>query len=548
MSQGAFNQFLSQSIIARAREELLKLKNSQLVTIDGNLKFSDRSPLSISNIRDSTNKVSSGYQSIVTRQGLVNLAEEFTNTLNDNAMASKAANLLSSDTLFNNFRDFIKEEYAGNSIKNTRTKAYYYETIQASNGDIRVGTSNTDQDEDLIIFKNLNHGDLKPLFIKFLNSTCNDVELIKFIQQNLDAGYISGIFNIMLQRLFNLQVKTSDSPTYREFTVTSSNDTDLSSTFNSILLLLNDADYISSNISYDINLATSVHKDLYSKDGPKASVELQLSLANQKFGRALSHVGLQLNNLIIAVDSSKARIDTVGARQATTKLIQSLKTIAKLVIDTSDKLLKTTLSEDVANKMRSILYDTTTVLKLIETPGSDTIIDSIGNTVANTLAGKSNIPIQTTTAHKSTTVQTKSSGVKKTPDIKVKSNTSTTKFNFPLIKTLQNRSYTLASLQVLLNTHLQDVISANMGRGNDKSILNYRTGRFASTVKVDRLSLSREGMITAFYSYMKNPYQTFEPGFKQGLPKSRNPRLLIAKSIREIAAIKVGNRLRSVLI
>ena len=45
---------------------------------------------------------------------------------------------------------------------------------------------------------------------------------------------------------------------------------------------------------------------------------------------------------------------------------------------------------------------------------------------------------------------------------------------------------------------------------------------------------------------MKNPYQTFEPGFQQGLPKSRDPKLLIARSIREIAAEQVANRLRSV--
>ena len=85
-----------------------------------------------------------------------------------------------------------------------------------------------------------------------------------------------------------------------------------------------------------------------------------------------------------------------------------------------------------------------------------------------------------------------------------------------------------------------------MGDGSRKDILNYRTGRFAASVKVDRLSQSREGMITAFYSYMKNPYQTFEPGYKQGAPKTRDPKLLIARSIREIAQTQVANRMRAV--
>ena len=106
----------------------------------------------------------------------------------------------------------------------------------------------------------------------------------------------------------------------------------------------------------------------------------------------------------------------------------------------------------------------------------------------------------------------------------------------------------LISLQTLLNTHLQDVISANMGAGNATSILNYRTGRFAASATVERMSISREGMISAFYSYMKYPYATFSQGGKQAEPPSRDPKLLIAKSIREIAATKVANRMRSILI
>ena len=116
----------------------------------------------------------------------------------------------------------------------------------------------------------------------------------------------------------------------------------------------------------------------------------------------------------------------------------------------------------------------------------------------------------------------------------------------PGIKTLANRTYSLTSLQSLINNHLQDVISANMGDGSRKNILNYRTGRFASTVKVEQMTQSREGMITAFYSYMKNPYATFSKDGRQSVPASRDPKLLIAKSIREIAATKVGNRMRSV--
>lgn len=106
----------------------------------------------------------------------------------------------------------------------------------------------------------------------------------------------------------------------------------------------------------------------------------------------------------------------------------------------------------------------------------------------------------------------------------------------------------LMSLQSFINTHLQDMISANMGDGSSRDVLNYRTGRFAGSVKVERMSKSREGMITAFYSYMKNPYATFSEGGKQEIPKSRDPKLLISRSIRELAAEKVANRLRAVVV
>ena len=104
----------------------------------------------------------------------------------------------------------------------------------------------------------------------------------------------------------------------------------------------------------------------------------------------------------------------------------------------------------------------------------------------------------------------------------------------------------LTKLQTLINYHLHDVISANMGDGSATDVLNFRTGRFATSVQVEYLTQGRSGMITAFYSYMKYPYATFSAGGRQQNPRSRDPKLLIAKSIREIASQHVSNQLRSV--
>jgi hypothetical protein len=112
---------------------------------------------------------------------------------------------------------------------------------------------------------------------------------------------------------------------------------------------------------------------------------------------------------------------------------------------------------------------------------------------------------------------------------------------------LENKTLTnLNSLMMLINSDLHDQIKKNMGTGNRTDVLNYRTGRFANSVKVERLSESRQGMITAFYSYMKNPYATFSQGGRQQYPRSRDPKTLISKSIREIAQTMVTNQLRAV--
>lgn len=114
------------------------------------------------------------------------------------------------------------------------------------------------------------------------------------------------------------------------------------------------------------------------------------------------------------------------------------------------------------------------------------------------------------------------------------------------LRTKTGQFYNLISLQNLINQSLVERVKQNMGRGDRRDILNLRSGRFAESVKVERMTQSREGMITAFYSYMKNPYATFSEGGLQSSPRTRDPKLLIARSIRDIASQQVQNRLRSV--
>jgi hypothetical protein len=93
----------------------------------------------------------------------------------------------------------------------------------------------------------------------------------------------------------------------------------------------------------------------------------------------------------------------------------------------------------------------------------------------------------------------------------------------------------LASLIALINSKLHDKIRQNMGKGNSKQILNYRTGRFAKSVKLDNLIRAREkNAVLANIDYHGFPYSRFadkgDPLWKPG----RDIRGIIGRSIRQI--------------
>lgn len=97
-------------------------------------------------------------------------------------------------------------------------------------------------------------------------------------------------------------------------------------------------------------------------------------------------------------------------------------------------------------------------------------------------------------------------------------------------KTRAKKSYSLSSLIPLFNSQLPQTVAKNMG---DPALV-YRTGRFASGVRVTDITQTPKGFPSIGYTYQKYPYQTFEPGYAQGSP-DRDPRKLIDQSIREIA-------------
>lgn len=134
---------------------------------------------------------------------------------------------------------------------------------------------------------------------------------------------------------------------------------------------------------------------------------------------------------------------------------------------------------------------------------------------------------------------------------KSKGGGGTSKINIPVKKSQKSNinvpvPNNIIGLQKLLDANLTQTIKQNMGMGNRRDILNLRSGRFAESVQVNSISESRQGMITAFYSYMRNPYATFSQGGRQQYPRTRDPKLLISNSIRQLAKQLMIEKLRVV--
>jgi hypothetical protein len=266
--------------------------------------------------------------------------------------------------------------------------------------------------------------------------------------------------------------------------------------------------------------------------GQKLSNILQLSLGPK--GKALVSKYLQELRDLHNVVSFEFK-NTSKDQQASGYVVLSVQKYTRNnVLSISEGALLVKLQKNISRILKDV-------------PGSNTIVEDrveiLQNQLVSVLTGKTPLKIKPHNKVKGkakplTKVLSPASGTK----VKKK---STVVSSTPSLRVIP-QVISLIDLQNLINRQLQDVISANMGDGNSRNVLNYRTGRLAGSAKVEYMSESRAGMITAFYSYMKNPYATFSEGGQQQYPKSRDPKLLISKSIREIAAQQVGNRLRAV--
>lgn len=302
-------------------------------------------------------------------------------------------------------------------------------------------------------------------------------------------------------------------------------------------------------------LLARAHKDF---TGSRIAMNIQLQikrdietgLGNRDTGDLSSYIRIVgfLQSLV-----KNTALSSDGKRLLTKPAAASLKEFEKALVDLDKKLVA------YSKEVSKVLAKTANPNYLVELRTSDNIPQYLGKLYKDILESKgSGRQVKKTTPDISALKSQKLSTKVSSPLNAVKIPLANMKVKLAKIKSELNASKSvkpqaasavsldLLSLQNLINQHLQSAISANMGDGNNKDVLNYRTGRLAGSAKVETMTESRAGMITAFYSYMKNPYATFSAGGRQQNPRSRDPKLLIAKSIREIAQQQVANRLRAV--
>ena len=491
-------------------------------------------------------------------------------------LAKDSATLLGNPNTFDQFVTWYTRKYfAGNTFFTESNKDYTAST-RYSEGEIEQGVvvnALEDKSRDLkaLIAKGVAHREFNARFAQFI-ATKNPL-LSEFIDANTDAGHFLGIFNSKFATILDLEVDQVQGGKVYDLTVKSKldnaglgqgMDTYIESMSQSLILMAQ-ADAISSNLLSNISLASTTSKRVHTKSKTGAyvaSTEVQISRANQAAGRKLSAAARQLKKLAqtakdASFDNAKNQFRTTDFRKELIKLFTSISTLGSYIDSLADKInaagsKRTDEEKALALALKAQAGTIADVLK--DTSGSDSFNTAISKSLKAAFKGQPKPAEQYTVTKDSLPLGKPSNKKLKVPNVK-KSKSSVTstserpvKVKIPKVNMSLALPTNLMGLEELINSQLVERIKQNMGSGNRRDILNLRTGRFAESVKVERLSESRAGMITAFYTYMRNPYATFSEGGKQQSPRSRDPKLLISKSIREIAQAKVQNRLRAVLV
>lgn len=235
------------------------------------------------------------------------------------------------------------------------------------------------------------------------------------------------------------------------------------------------------------------------------------------------------NNFIV----EKSELGKTTGKAAITVFIESAK--ANQGSESENRILDS-FRELVIGEVRSAFKDAKNISidNILNQQGSKTIKQQLIDTLVADIINKRAPTIKKSRAKASKRFKVQTSRVVTSSTTKQES------VKIPQLRTPLGRFTSLVSLEAILRDLLNETVADNMRRPH----LEYQTGRFSDSVEVVRLQRTRQDEVTAFLTYMKYPYQTFEPGFRQG-HKGYDPRILLDKSVREILTPLVKARIRT---
>ena len=238
------------------------------------------------------------------------------------------------------------------------------------------------------------------------------------------------------------------------------------------------------------------------------------------------------NNFIV----EKSELNKTTGRAAITVFIESAK--ANQGSESENRILDS-FRKLVIGEVRSAFKDAKNISidNILNQEGSKTIKQQLLDTLVADIINK-----RAPTQKKSKAKASKSFKVQ-TARVATSSTTKKENIKIPQLRTLRGRFTSLLNLESVLRDLLSETVADNMRRPH----LEYQTGRFSDSVEVVKLQRTRQDEITAFLTYMKYPYQTFEPGFRQG-HKGYDPRILLDKSVRQILQPLVKARLQTLVV
>lgn len=102
-----------------------------------------------------------------------------------------------------------------------------------------------------------------------------------------------------------------------------------------------------------------------------------------------------------------------------------------------------------------------------------------------------------------------------------------------------NQAKELARLKKYINSRLPAEVRRNHGKDG---AIRKRTGRFSNSVEIRSMTQAQNSVMIK-YTYLLSPYETFENTGRRRWPMSYNPKLLIAKSIRNLAEGRINQKL-----